>query len=268
MYVSAMGLCEIESHGKGDVVALYAAEGIVLRTRNLGEADRIVTLYTRDHGKVECVARGSRRARSRLIGGTQLFTHGTYMLYSGRSLDSLNQAEIVESFAALREDLVAMAFASYFAELLDICVEPGEPSEDLYQLCLGAFKALQDGVQSDLVSRWFEFNVMTILGYAPQLEACVGCGEVGESETRFSSREGGLLCTRCARRDSAAVRVRRSTVEWLRRLLTTPSDRLGIVRISSEDMSLLESAGRAYIDFRVPRPIKSLGFLASIKDLA
>jgi len=71
-------------------MALYKTEGIVIRTRNLGEADRIITLYTRDRGKVEGVARGSRRARSRLMGATQLFTYGHYLMYSGRSLDTMS----------------------------------------------------------------------------------------------------------------------------------------------------------------------------------
>ncbi len=249
-------------------MALYATEGIVLRTRNLGEADRIVTLYTRDHGKVECVARGSRRTRSRLMGATQLFTHGEYRLFSGRSLDTLSQADIRESFAPLREDLAAMAYASYWSELLDACVEPGEPSEDLFHLCIGAFKALRDGVQPELVSRWFEFTFISLLGYTPELDVCVGCGTDELPAILFSSKEGGVLCRGCTQRDASAISLKRSTLEWLRRLLTLAPERLGVVRISVDDMRLLEAVGRTYIDFRVPRPIKSLSFLASVKDLA
>ena len=242
-----------------------------MRTRNLGEADRIVTLYTREQGKVECVARGSRRVRSRLTGPTQLFTHGRFLLFSGRSLETLSQAEIVSSFAALRDDLTKMAYASYLAELLDVSVEPGEPSEDLFDLCLGSFRALEAQVPPEVVSRHFELRLMALLGYAPHIAACVGCGrppgEYGE-QGAFSTREGGFLCPRCLHRDGAAIAVRRSTLEWIRRLAESPADRLHVLRIGGEDLRLLEAVARAWVDYRIERPLKSLGFLAALKDLA
>lgn len=248
-------------------MALYKTEGIVLRTRNLGEADRIITLYTREHGKIEGVARGSRRVRSRLIGGTQLFTHGWYMMFSGRSLETVSQAEIKRSFVGLREDLVKLAHASYIAELLDVSLEPGEPSEELFTLLEEAFVALDEGVSPPLVARWFELRLMDLLGYHPELLSCVGCG--GEpAEARFSVREGGLLCPRCIARDTTAIPIGRSTVEWMKRLLATRGNRLGVMRLSREDDRVLEAVGRSYIDFRLSRPLKSLSFLASVKDLA
>jgi len=248
-------------------VALYKTEAIVLRTRNLGEADRIVTLYTRDRGKVEGVARGSRRAKSRLTGATQLFTYGRYLMFSGRSLDTVSQAEIVESFAGLREDLTKMAYASYIAELLDVTVELGEPSEDLFELVHGALAAVDRGLPPDLVARWFELRLMDLLGYRPQLEACVSC-RTGVEEGHFSAGEGGLLCPGCRVKDPTALPVGRSAVQWMKRLLVTDASRLGVMRPSERDSRVLETVGRAYIDFRLPRPLKSVGFLASINELA
>lgn len=248
-------------------MALYKTEGIVLRTRNIGEADRIITLYTREHGKVEGVARGSRRVRSRLIGGTQLFTHGRYMMFSGRSLETVSQAEIKRSFVGLREDLIKLAHASYIAELLDVSLEPGEPSEELFTLLEEAFIALDEDVSPALVVRWFELRLMDLLGYHPELYTCVGCG--GEPEAaRFSVREGGLLCPRCVVRDTTAIPISRGTVEWMKRLLVTGGSRLGVMKLSREDDRVLEAVGRSYIDYRLSRPLKSLSFLSSIKDLA
>lgn len=248
-------------------MALYKTEGIVIRTRNLGEADRIITLYTRDRGKVEGVARGSRRARSRLMGATQLFTYGHYLMYSGRSLDTVSQAEIQESFAGLREDLIKMAHASYLAELLDLSVEPEEPSEDLFALLYESFTALDQDKPPEIVLRWFELHLMVLLGYQPELRHCVGCGGVA-SEARFSVREGGLLCPRCLSKDPTAIAVRPSTIQWMKQLMSAPVQRLGVMRPSLDDSRALEAVGRAYIDYRLPRPLKSLDFLASIKDLA
>src|SRR5690606_37938678 len=148
-------------------VALYKTEAIVLRTRNLGEADRIVTLYTRDRGKVEGVARGSRRAKSRLTGATQLFTYGRYLMFSGRSLDTVSQAEIVESFAGLRYDLVSMVYARCIADALDVTVEAGELSEALFVLVHGAWAAVDRALPPELVARWLVLRLMDLIGYRP-----------------------------------------------------------------------------------------------------
>lgn len=250
-------------------MALYKAEGIVLRTRNLGEADRIITLYTREKGKVECVARGSRRQRSRLTGATQLFTHGRYMLYSGKSLDSLSQAEIAESFVRLREDLTGMGYASYLAELVDVSIEPGEPSEDIFHMILDAFVALVRKVDPNTVARWFEFRLMTLLGYEPHLDGCVLCGgALGERDVRFSSRAGGTVCADCVARAGITHVLRPSTVEIIKRFVAMDGTRLGILRPSPADHAILEGVGRRYVDERLPRALKSLEFLSSIRDLA
>lgn len=248
-------------------MALYKDEGVVIRTRNLGEADRIITLFTRDRGKVEGVARGSRRTRSRLLGGTQLFTLGRYLIYGGKSLDTISQAEIKRSFARLREELVLMTYASYIAELVDLAVEPGEPSEALFQLIVDALGHLESGTDPDLVLRWVDLRLMAVLGYRPELDVCVSCGEVPQ-EARFSFREGGLLCSACAGADASAVPVRRSTVEFVRRLLVTGADRLNVLRPSASELERMERVTRPFVDFRLPRPLKTVAFLSSIKDLA
>lgn len=248
-------------------MSLYKDEGVVIRTRNLGEADRIVTLFTRGRGKVEGVARGARRTRSRLLGSTQLLTLGRYLIFKGRSLDTISQAEIARSFSRLREELVLMGYASYLAELVDLAVEPGEPSEELFHSLVAALDQLEAGTGPDLVVRWFDLRLMALLGYRPELDACVCCGGAPQ-EVRFSYREGGLLCTACAPGDASAVPVRRSTVEFVRRLLVTGADRLAVISPSPAELELMERAIRPYVDFRLPRPPKTVAFLSSIKDLA
>lgn len=250
-------------------MSLYKCEGIVLRTRNLGEADRVITLYTLEKGKLEGVARGARRPRSRLMGGTQLFTHGLYMLFSGRSLDSVSQVEIKRSFAPLREELTPLAYCSYMAELFDVIVMPGEPSEELFQLLQESFVLMEEArVDAGVVLRRFELGLMSVLGYQPHLHSCVRCGgEVG-ADIRLSVAEGGLLCRSCWGVDSAALPLTRATVEWMKRLPRTPAARLGALRLSSAESRLLESACRAYVDYRLARPLKSVSFMASLQNLA
>src|SRR5215468_2707066 len=103
----------------GRFMPAYTTTGLVLHRLNLGETDKILTLYTREHGKLSAVAKGARRAGSRLSGATELFTDSKFLLATGKTLDIVTQCEIRESFPALRNDLERLARATYFCELLD-----------------------------------------------------------------------------------------------------------------------------------------------------
>jgi len=106
----------------------YKVDGIVLRARDFGEADRIITILDRNLGKLEAVAKGARRTRSRLGGSCQPFSHNHFLLWHGRTLDGVIQCEVVHSFSSLREDLMRLAAASYMAELVDEVVRDHPPS--------------------------------------------------------------------------------------------------------------------------------------------
>lgn len=251
-------------------MAVYKTEGIVLRTRNLGEADRIVTIYTSRNGKVDAVARGSRKAKSRMAGAIQLFTLGHYMIYPGRSLDRLTGADIIDSMVGVRDDLIKLAHGSYVAELADVMTMPGEPGEELFRLLLDTLTALHALHEPALVIRRFEIGLMHLLGYAPHLNSCVHCGSADgvDSSPRLSAKEGGLLCPACGSQDGSAIKVTRATIKWMIRLPETPAERLGIFRLSDDEHKLLARVLRAYVDYRLPRPLKSVSFLDSLTNFA
>lgn len=248
-------------------MALIKAEGLVLRTRDLGEADKIVVMYTRERGKLSGVARGSRRARSRLLAVSQLFVHGRFLLYEGRGLHSISQAELVNSFRPLREDLDRVAYASYFAELVDALVDDDEPNSDLFSIVLQGFTLVAGTDDLDLGLRWFELTVMSLLGYQPQLDHCVMCHGPIENGVVFSAKQGGVVCKACTETDATAVPVHLGVVNQLRRLLETPASRLGIFRPSQPDRLAMEHVLRAHIEHRLDRPLKSRGFLEAMRGL-
>src|SRR5690554_1929461 len=111
---------------------LYRTDGIVLRTRPLGEADKILTLLTRDRGKIEVVARGARRPRNRLAAAAQPFSYLKVLIFAGKGLDQLSQAEIIKSFGPIRENLVKMAYASFWSEFLDLLLPLEEENSELF----------------------------------------------------------------------------------------------------------------------------------------
>jgi len=194
-------------------VALYRDEGVVLRTIRLGEADRIVTLATPEHGKVRAVAKGVRRTKSRIGARVEPLTHVTMLCWKGRELDVVTQVEVVDSFRPLREDLDKMAPAMTMLEIVDQVAVEQHPMRELFTMLVGAMSTLASS-GSPLVLAAFCWRLLTIEGVAPVVDACVRCGGGGPL-VAFDAGEGGFTCREC-RRGSA---VSHATVELVRRIV-------------------------------------------------
>jgi DNA repair protein RecO (recombination protein O) len=184
----------------------YKVEGIVLKSRNFGEADRILTILDRDLGKLEGVAKGARRTRSVLRGPCQPFSHNLFFLWQGRTLDGISQCEVIESFARLRDDLLKLAAASYMAELVDDVARERDPSPEVFDLLLGSFRWLETADATPVgvthVLRSFDLRLLGLAGFAPVLDACATCGTpiegwAGSGGVAFSAAAGGIICPSC-----------------------------------------------------------------------
>lgn len=173
-------------------------EAIVIRTRPLGEADVLATLYSRGEGKVRGVARGARRQRSRLSAGVQAFTHGTYELWKGRTLDGIRQCQITASFPALRSDLDRMLCAGYMCRAADLLTTDADPSEPFFLLLLTSLSVLET-LHPELVRRFFEIRALGVFGFRPELGSCAACGRPVPpgGKVVFSPAVGGVACTDC-----------------------------------------------------------------------
>ena len=248
-------------------MSLYKTEALVLRVRDFQEADKIVTLLSPQHGKLEAVARGARRPRSRLAGATQAFTRLDCLLWKGKNLDTVSQVEIRESLRELREDLTKMAYATYFTELVDRMVQVEDPHDGLYSLLYATLRLLADGQEAQVLRWTFELHLLSLLGYRPRLDACAGCdGPVEEAAGGpdfFSPSRGGLVCARCAP-PAAARKVARGTIETMRRLLATDPQRAAVVRAQGEIAGELRGVLREYIGHRLEGRLRSLDFLSGL----
>ena len=246
---------------------IYHAEGIVLRSQPFGEADRIITLLTRPEGKVRAVARGVRQTRSRLMGSTQLFTYGSYLLVRGRSdLETLSQGEIRESLRRLREDLDLMAYASYACELVDRMMVEREPDEFVFGLVLAVLRQMEAGSPPFGLVRYLELALLDRLGYRPELDGCLRCGKAWSPGNGWGidGEAGGLICPECG----TAPTVRRlspGAVESLRRMRSLPAERAGVLRFSAETAREVRSALRDLLDARIEGPLKTRAFLESLE---
>jgi DNA repair protein RecO (recombination protein O) len=182
---------------------LYRDEGVVLRAIKLGEADRIVTIFTQGHGKVRAVAKGIRKTTSKFGARLEPTTRVALQCYRGRDLDIVTQAETLESNRVLREEYALLTHAIPMLEAVDQVAQDREPNPALYRMLTGALRALVD-TRSPLVTPAFFWKLLSLEGFHPVLDACARCEEaaeaVGERElTAFDLTEGGVLCRSCAR---------------------------------------------------------------------
>lgn len=170
---------------------------MVLRTIRLGEADRIVTLLTEGRGKVRAVAKGVRKTKSRFGSRLEPISHVSLQLYEGRELDTVTQAETVDHFRAIREDLERMTRASALLEVADQIAQEGEPNGALYRMLVGALRSLA-AHSSPLLVTGFYWKLLSLEGFHPMLESCATCGSDGPF-VAFDLNEGGVLCRMCRR---------------------------------------------------------------------
>ena len=181
-------------------MTLFRDRGVVLRTIRLGEADRIVTLITEQHGKVRAVAKGVRRTGSKFGSRLEPFSHVALLGWQGRGdLDIVNQVEVIDTFRAVREDLDRMSAAMSMLEVVDQIGQERHANPRLYAMLVGALGALAEH-PSAMTAPAFFLKVLALEGSEPVLDACVSCGEEDpDLLVAFDPVEGGVLCRSCRR---------------------------------------------------------------------
>lgn len=199
-------------------MGLYKIEGVVLRRRNLGEADRLVTVLSRDRGKLTFVARGARRPRSRLGGRLEPPTRFRALVAEGRTLDVVSQVEVLDAHARLRDDLERMTAAAVVLELADQGLADRHPHPDVYRVLLDALSLAEAGAV-DLAGLWFAARLLVLTGHRPAVRRCVVCRGRLQGPVAWTSTLGGCVHTACRPRDPQAVPVSPAAVALIAFLL-------------------------------------------------
>jgi len=244
-------------------------EGIVIRSVDYGESSKVVTLFTREHGKLGIMARGAKKTKSRLAAVSQLFSHGYYLCKAGpgSGMPGLSQGDIMESFRDLRQSLNATAYAAYMAELLDRLTHEREPNPYLFQLLLHTFRYLDEGRDAEILCRIFETKMLIVAGISPQLSACASCGAEREPYA-ISVSQGGLLCPVCLPSDPYAIAVTPSTWKLLRLFQVFDLERLGEIEVKPATRSQLKRVLRSFMDEHLDLRLKSRSFLEQWEQMA
>jgi DNA repair protein RecO (recombination protein O) len=246
--------------GLGELAMQYRVQGIVIRGMDYGENNKIITLFTREMGKVAIIVRGAKKMKSRYASVAQLFTCGDYLFYKAGQMGTLNHAEIVESHHHIREDLHLAAYASYMAELTDRMLGDLEGNPFLFDQLNAAFQALIDKKDMQIISFIYEMKIWVHAGYLPELEACVSCRTV-DGDMAFSAALGGILCEGCRLKDTHAIILLPRTLKLIRIFAQMDIRRLGQIDVKPETKESLKLLMRTYFDTHIGLTLKSRNFL-------
>jgi len=234
-------------------MALRHDQGIVLRSYPFGEADKVVVLLSPNHGKLRTVAKGIRKTKSRFGGRLETFSHVDLVLYEGRNLDTITQVEMIEPFRRLRADLDRVLAAGTLVEVADAVAQEDEASTRLFLLLHRGLRALDTGPSNpDLVTAYL-LKAAEIVGVAPALDRCAGCGRADDLR-RFSFSAGGVLCERC--RTPGAYELRDGLIGYL--AVLAGSDLSGLPPADDVFSGEARGVARRFVEYHLERQLQSM----------
>ena len=246
----------------------FRVEAVVLRHADWGEADRILTLYTRERGKVRAIAKGARKIRSRKAGHLEPFTRVTLQLAKGHDLAIVTQAETLEPYLSLGADLVKTGYASYVVELLDrFTYEDESENAVLFRLLTETLSRVASEPDAWVALRHYEVRLLDSLGYRPHLFECANCGEaIQPVDQFFSAQAGGVLCPKCGAGLPGAWPVSVEALKYFRHFQrSTYAEAQRARRPAQEVQNELETLIQRYLTYLLERGLNSPGFIKQIK---
>lgn len=247
----------------------YQTEAFIIKKIKLGEADRILTLYTPHLGKIQGVAKGVRRPRSKLAGHLELITHSQVSLARGRNLDTIIGSQTIDSFLPLKSDLWLTSCALYVTELINQFAAEHVENYPLFQLLLEIMHHLCQAGDNELVLRYFELQLLNQVGYRPQLQQCVSCRSPLKPVTNaFSPTDGGVLCPKCRQRRSLTYPLSVNALKVLRLLQSSNYDTASKLKMNPELSHELAEVMSHYIEYLLDREVKSAVWLDILREQA
>ncbi len=239
----------------------YLVDAVILKSTRAREADRIITLYTKQFGKKRVMAHGVEKTTSKKRGSVQPFSHSKLLLRRGRDIDTVSQGESIEIFRGLRQSLEGLAIANYLAEMADAFTPEEDPDTVIYQLLLDAFKMLNSGDRS-VITRAFELKLLSRIGYCPDLDECNFCGQpVRQGKVFFLPEQGGVACELCMPLNSVGIPMSRGALESLKTLLCWDFKRLNQFKVSIDTGKEIKLALRCFAEYHLEKKMKSCKFI-------
>jgi DNA repair protein RecO (recombination protein O) len=245
---------------------LYRTEALILHRSDFGEADRLLNVFTPRLGRLRLLAKGVRKPSSRKAGHVEPFTHVNLLVARGKTLDLVSQADILEPFRQLHEQLERASLAYYVAELITTFTEEHDENAPLFDLTRATLRSLSDARDPLLALRFFELRALGLLGYQPQLHFCVTCQVSLEPVTNyFDPSAGGVLCPRHGEGVNTALPLALATFKVLRYMQTQPWEQVAGLQLKPETHLDLESVLQRFLVYVLERRLKSVEFIHRLR---
>jgi DNA repair protein RecO (recombination protein O) len=246
----------------------FRVEAVVLQHSDWGEADRLLSLFTREMGKLRAIAKGVRKPRSRKAGHLEPFTRVSLLLARGRDLFIVTQAEALDVHDPLRADLVLLGNAAYVIELLErFTFEEGE-NRTLYRLLTATLDRLSRGDDPDLVCRYYEIRLLDLVGFRPRLFACAQCeAEIRPEDQYFSAAQGGALCPRCGSQVPASHTISLQALKYFRHFQRSSYQEATRAQVAPAVRAEMESLMQYYLTYLLERGLNSPAFLRRVRQV-
>jgi DNA repair protein RecO (recombination protein O) len=248
-----------------------AAKGMVLGATAYAEADKIVQIYTLQLGRVRAIVKGIRKPKSKLASSIDLFTESTFSLHkkASGSLYVLGQAKILNGYADLKKDFLAITTLQVLAEMVSQSTPEGEPHTEVYELLIDTLDALKKEPQSsELLLIAFVLKLMEFLGYPLELEICGECGEsLDGKKVYLIPHRGGSLCENCQGSGSNRFQVTPMGLEVLKKLRRTPIDRAHVLKLKPMVSRQILLTITGYLERTLEKPFRTLEYYSKVLPL-
>ncbi|TYQ15517.1 UNVERIFIED_CONTAM: DNA replication and repair protein RecO [Acetivibrio alkalicellulosi] len=240
--------------------------GIIIREVQTGEADKIVTIFSKSMGKITGSAKGARRPKSRFIAGTQLLCYSDFVLYKGREIYSINSCDVIEPFYNIRNSLDKLTCAAHMTEIINDIVQENQPAIKVLQLFLNSLHMLSKTDKSLYqIIAIFELRLMSILGYGPLVGGCLNCGNQDFESMEFSFLKCGLTCKKCSFLDGSAMDISEGTAKALNYIIYSNIKNLFCFEVSDQVLRELNIISKRYLKERLEKEYKKMDFIKSLK---
>lgn len=245
---------------------LHKWEGIVLKARAYSESNKIVTLLTREAGKVAVMARGAKKPTSRLAAITQPFMHALFLVQRTSGMGTLQQGEHLHAMRTLQTDIRASAYASYVCELVDRLLEEGEAQGYAFEIVLQALLAIDEGYDPEAIALFVDWKMLPFAGVQPILHACASCAST-DGEFAFSFSQGGFLCHRCFSKDPYIIRLSPTQLKLIRMFYMMPIEQVGKLDLKPQTKMFIRKIVSTIYEEQTGIRLKSRSFIEQLERM-
>ena len=231
-------------------------KGIIIAEKVMSDFDKMLTILTPNMGRIECVAKGSRRPKSLLMAGTQFLCFGDYMLYKGGENYSMNSCETIELFYNIRTDLDKLKYAVYITKIINDVTTENQNNYKILQLYLNTLYVISNTDKDlEFVTSIFRLRLLSIIGYRPEIEECKTCKEK-ENLTKFSIRDNGFKCTACGKQDKGAIDMSETTKDAIRYIILSDAKKIYSFQVPKESIEELKIISKLYLTEKLEKEYK------------